>query len=85
MIVFPFAFISSAYIPVSTMPSWLQVFAKHQPLTYMVNVVRALTLGPHARAVLGHPASQYLAPALLWTAGIIIVSVPLAVARYRRA
>jgi ABC-2 type transport system permease protein len=84
MIVFPFAFISSAYIPISTMPSWLQVFAKHQPLTYMVNVVRALTLGPHAQAVLGHPSSYYLTPALLWAAGIIVVSVPLAVARYRR-
>jgi ABC-2 type transport system permease protein len=84
MIVFPFAFISSAYIPVSTMPSWLQAFAKHQPLTYMVNAVRALTLGPHAQAVLGHPSNYYLTPALLWAAAIIVVSVPLAVARYRR-
>jgi ABC transporter DrrB family efflux protein len=45
MIVFPFAFISSAYVPVSTMPGWLQVFAKQQPLTYMVDGPRA-----HARA-----------------------------------
>ena len=84
MIVFPFAFISSAYIPVSTMPSWLQVFAKHQPLTPMVNLVRALTLGPHAQTVLGHTSSHYLTPALLWTAGIIIVAMPLAVVKYRR-
>src|SRR5579872_242620 len=42
MIVFPFAFISSAYVPVHTMPSWLRVFAEHQPLTYMVDAVRAL-------------------------------------------
>ena len=63
MKVFPIAFISSAYIPVSTIPSWLQVFAKHQPLTYMVDVVRALTLGPHAQAILGHPTSYYLTPA----------------------
>src|SRR4030088_3095259 len=53
MIVFPFAFISSAYVPVSTMPGWLQVFANHQPLTYMVDAVRALTQGPHATALLG--------------------------------
>ncbi len=46
MIVFPFAFISSAYIPVSTMPGWLQAFANHQPLTPMVDTIRALTLGP---------------------------------------
>ena len=84
MIVFPFAFISSAYIPVSSMPSWLQVFAKHQPLTYMVDVVRALTLGPRAQAVLGHTSGHYLTPALLWAAGIVVVAVPIAVARYRR-
>jgi ABC-2 type transport system permease protein len=84
MIVFPFAFISSAYIPTSTMPSWLQVFANHQPLTYMVDVVRALTLGPHAQQLLGHTTDYFLIRALLWAIGILVVSVPLAVAKYRR-
>ena len=84
MIVFPLAFISSAYIPVSTMPSWLRAFATHQPLTPMVDSVRALTLGPHAQRLLGHPASYFVAHALIWTAAIIAVSVPLAVAKYRR-
>jgi ABC transporter DrrB family efflux protein len=84
MIVFPFAFISSAYIAVSTMPGWLQVFAKHQPLTDMVDVVRALTLGGQATAVLGHPASHYLVGSLAWTAGILVLAVPLAIWRYRR-
>lgn len=84
MIVFPFAFISSAYIPVSTMPGWLQVFAKHQPLTYMVDAVRALTLGSHSAALLGHPAHYFVVRALIWTAGILAVSLPIAVARYRR-
>ncbi len=84
MIVFPFAFVSSAYVPVSSMPSWLQVFAKHQPLTYMVDAVRSLTLGPHAHALLGHPSSYFVIRALLWTAGILLVSLPLAVAKYRR-
>src|SRR5207302_2230000 len=60
MIVFPFAFISSAYVPVASMPSWLQVFAHHQPLTSMVDAVRALTLGPHAHALLGHPTSYFV-------------------------
>jgi ABC-2 type transport system permease protein len=85
MIVFPFAFISSAYVPVSSMPGWLQAFAEHQPLTYMVDAVRALTLGPHAHALLGHPASYFVARALLWTVAILAVALPLAVARYRRA
>jgi ABC-2 type transport system permease protein len=84
MIVFPFAFISSAYVPVTTMPSWLQVFAKHQPLTYMVDAVRSLTLCTHGNALLGHPTSYFLTRALLWAMAIIAVSVPLAVAKYRR-
>ena len=84
MIVFPFAFVSSAYVPVSSMPSWLQVFAEHQPLTYMVDAVRSLTLGPHAQALLGHSSSYYVTRSLLWTLAIIAVSLPLAVAKYRR-
>ena len=84
MIVFPFVFVSSAYVPVSTMPSWLQAFANHQPLTYMVNAVRALTLGPHAHALLGHPSSYFVARALIWALVIIAISLPIAVARYQR-
>jgi ABC-2 type transport system permease protein len=84
MIVFPFAFISSAYIPVATMPSWLQVFAKHQPLTYMVDAVRALTLGSRAQALLGHPAGYFVIRASIWALAIMAVTLPLAVARYRR-
>jgi ABC-2 type transport system permease protein len=84
MIVFPFAFISSAYIPVSTMPDWLQVFARHQPLTYMVDAVRSLTLGPHAQALLGHPSSYFVTRALIWTAAILAVALPLAITKYRR-
>jgi ABC-2 type transport system permease protein len=84
MIVFPFAFVSSAYVPVSSMPSWLQVFAAHQPLTYMVDSVRSLTLGSQAEALLGHPSSYFVARALVWTVAIIAVALPIAVAKYRR-
>jgi ABC-2 type transport system permease protein len=84
LLVFPLTFLSSAYVPASSMPSWLRVFSQHQPITYMVDAVRALTLGPHAHALLGHPASYFVTRALLWALAIIVVSVPLAVARYRR-
>jgi len=84
MIVFPLAFVSSAYVVVSSMPGWLQVFARYQPLTPMVDSVRALTLGSQAKAELGHPSSYYIVRALVWAAAILVVSVPLAVARYRR-
>jgi ABC transporter DrrB family efflux protein len=84
LLVFPLAFVSSAYVPASSMPGWLQVFSNNQPLTYMVDAVRALTLGPHAESMLGHPASFFVTRALIWTLAILAVSVPLAVACYRR-
>ena len=84
MIVFPLAFVSSAYVTVASMPGWLQPFAKYQPLTSMVDSVRALTLGSRARLELGHPASYYVSRALVWAAALVAVFAPLAVARYRR-
>jgi hypothetical protein len=50
----------------------------------MVDAVRGLTLGPQSEALLGHPASYFVVRALAWTAGILAVALPLAVARYRR-
>jgi len=84
LMVFPITFVSSAYVPVTTMPGWLQAVAQHQPLTVMVDAVRVLTQGPAAEAALGHSASYYVVQSLLWAAGILVVFVPLAVARYRR-
>jgi ABC-2 type transport system permease protein len=84
LLVFPLSFVSSAYVPVKSMPGWMQPFAQHQPLTYMVDAVRALTQGPRAEALLGHPTTYFVIRALLWAAGIVVVFAPLAVARYRR-
>jgi ABC transporter DrrB family efflux protein len=84
LLVFPLTFVSSAYVPVRSMPGWLQALADHQPITSMVDAVRALCLGPHAQAVLGHSAGHYVVPALAWSAGLCAVLIPLAVARFRR-
>src|SRR6266508_4523473 len=84
LLVFALTFVSSAYVPVDTMPGWLQGFAAHQPLTYMVDAVRSLTQGPAAQTVLGHGAGFYVLRSVLWAAVIVAVFAPLAVARYRR-
>jgi ABC-2 type transport system permease protein len=84
LLVFPLTFVSSAYVPVQTMPGWLQGFAEHQPITVMVDAVRVLTQGPAAEALLGHGAGFYVVRSLLWAAAIVALFVPLAVARYRR-
>jgi ABC-2 type transport system permease protein len=84
LMVFPLTFVSSAYVPVESMPGWLQAFAMHQPITVMVDAVRALSQGPAAEALLGHSAGYYVLRSLLWAAAIIAVFAPLAVARYRK-
>jgi ABC-2 type transport system permease protein len=84
-LVFPLSFVSSAYVPVSTMPGWMQGFASNQPMTPMCNTVRLLTGGPAAQQLLGHPLSYYLWPSLAWTAGIILVFAPLATWKLKRS
>jgi ABC-2 type transport system permease protein len=84
LMVFPLTFVSSAYVPVASMPGWMQAFAEHQPLTVMVDAVRVLTQGPAAAALLGHDAGWYVVRALAWSAAILAAFAPLATWRYRR-
>jgi ABC transporter DrrB family efflux protein len=85
LIVFPFTFVSSAYIPVATMPTWMRGFADNQPLTVMVNAVRTLTEGAPAESLLGHPVGYFVVRALLWSVALMAVFAPLAILRYRRS
>jgi ABC-2 type transport system permease protein/oleandomycin transport system permease protein len=75
-ILFPVTFVSSAFVPVDSMPSWLQPIAEHNPFTYMVNAARALFLGI--------PPGDNVWLALVWTLAIIAVFAPLAAWRYSR-
>jgi ABC-2 type transport system permease protein len=84
LLVFPFTFVSSAYVPVRSMPGWLQAFADHQPITVMVDLARALCLGDNARVVLGHPARYYLPAALGWSAALTVVFGTVAVLRFNK-
>jgi ABC transporter DrrB family efflux protein len=84
MLVFPLTFVSSAYVPVSTMPSWMQPVANNQPITIMVNAVRCLTDGTRVESTLHHSTAHYVGLSLVWTAAIIVVFAPLAIARFAR-
>ena len=75
-VVAPLVFASSAFVPVASMPDWLQVFAEHQPVSVTASAVRAL--------MLGGSATSDVVQALAWMAGILIVFVPLAIWRYQR-
>jgi ABC-2 type transport system permease protein len=85
LLVFPFTFVSSAYVEVDTMPGWMQPIAENQPITPMVDAVRSLVLGDPALAGLSHSTGHYVVLSLLWSAGLIAVFAPLAIARYRRS
>jgi ABC transporter DrrB family efflux protein len=84
LLVFPLTFVSSAYVPVDTMPGWMQPVAANQPLTMMTGAVRSLALGDTATAVLGHTTGWFVVRALLWSGAIAAVFAALAVARFRR-
>jgi ABC-2 type transport system permease protein len=85
LLVFPFTFVSSAYIPVSSMPGWMQAFASRQPITYMVDAVRALSEGHRAEVLIGHSTGYLVTGALLWALGFVVVFAPLAALKYRRS
>jgi ABC-2 type transport system ATP-binding protein len=76
VLLFPLVFASSVFVPVGSMPSWLQPFAKASPVTLTADAARTLS---HSGGV---PAS--LGESIAWIAGILMVFVPLSIWRYRR-
>ncbi len=72
----PLVFASSVFVPVSSMPSWLQGFATYQPVSVTANAARAL--------MLGGPTLSWVLQSIAWCAGIVLVCAPLAIWVYRR-
>lgn len=73
--VFPLVFASSAFVPVASMPGWLQAWAGVNPVSVTIDAMRGLLV-----------AGPVLAPALkslAWIAGLLLVFVPMSVRRYR--
>ena len=77
IIILPLTFASSAFVEPSTMPAGLQVFAENQPVSQVVDAVRALTSD--------NPAGHSILAAVLWCAGILAVAVPTTSWAFRRA
>jgi ABC transporter DrrB family efflux protein len=74
--VIPLIFTSSTFVPVATFPGWLQAFAKVNPITVAVDALRALCLGG--------PTATAVWQAAVWIGGLLALTVPAAVWRYRR-
>jgi ABC transporter DrrB family efflux protein len=84
-ILFPFVFASSAFVPVKSMPGWLQAFAVHQPVSQVIDATRDLMLGGHLPDHLQLWSTSNVWQALAWAVGLLLVFSPIAVWRYRRA
>jgi len=74
---FPLTFVSAAFVPVSSMPGWLQAFAKNQPVTTVIDEMRSLALGG--------PLVQHGWQSALWLLAVMAFFVPVAVRAYRKA
>jgi ABC transporter DrrB family efflux protein len=83
LVVFPLVFASSVFVPVQTMPSWLQVFADNQPVSVIATTVRGLTFGVEALPA-GKTIEGMVALSLVWIVVIFAVASPLSVQLYRR-
>jgi ABC-2 type transport system permease protein len=77
---FLFLFVSSAFIPVGTLPGWLQSFAKYQPITVFTDTLRDLTQA----APTVHSTAWYVTTSLAWCAALTLLFAPLALRSYRR-
>ena len=73
---FPLTFVSSAFVTISTMPGWLQAFAKNQPISIVIEEMRSLALGG--------PLALHAWQSVVWLVGILVVFIPLSVRAYRR-
>jgi len=73
--VFPLTFASAAFVPTKSMPTALRIFAENQPVTHVIEAIRALMIGT--------PIGNHGWIAAVWCLGIIVVAVPLAARLFR--
>lgn len=76
VVLFPLVFASSTFVPVGTMPAWLQVVSRHSPITALADAVRALSLGGSF--------GDTTVIALVWLVAISVIASMGAAALYRR-
>ncbi len=76
IIVFPLTFASSAFVPTEGMNKFLKAFAENQPITQIIEAVRALMLGT--------PVGNHVWLAIIWSLGVLVVAVPLATWMFKR-
>jgi len=74
--VFPLTFASSAFTPTANMPSGLRIFAENQPVTHVIEAIRALMVGT--------PIGNHGWLAAMWCVIVLVITIPLAGYLFRR-
>ena len=83
--IFPLVFVSSIFVPVVSMPDWLQGFAENQPVSVVANTVRSLMIPEEALVFLGIDQGTLILKSFAWIVAITAVFAPLAVRQYKKA
>jgi oleandomycin transport system permease protein len=76
LIVLPLSFASNVFVPIDTLPDWIQGFVRVNPISQLVATVRG--------CFLGGPVAAHLLYTVLWMIGLVVVFLPLALRAYRR-
>ena len=84
-VIFPLVFASSVFVPTTSMPDWLRLFADNQPITVVANAVRSLMIPEEALGFLGLDQGQLLVQSFAWIVGIVVVFAYISVRQYKRA
>lgn len=74
--VFPLTFASAAFVPTASMPTWLRLFAEHQPVTQVIEAIRALMIGT--------PIGNHGWLSVVWCVGTTTVAIPIAAWLFRK-
>ncbi len=76
LLIFPLTFASAAFAPTQSMAKGIRVFAENQPVTHVIEAIRALMIGT--------PIGNHGTLSIIWCVGIVVVSIPLAAYLFRR-
>ena len=82
-VIFPITFVSSVFVPIETLPGWLQPFAEWNPVTTLTAGLRDLFGNPNPYLTDGFPSEHPILLTVIWVVVIVAIFAPLAIRRYR--
>ena len=77
LLIFPLTFASAAFVPTDTMPKGLRIFAENQPVTHVIEAIRAL--------MIGSSPGDHIWISTVWLVCITVVSIPIASYLFRNS